>query len=197
MWRYEAQHCGHTALFAPVPAAVLTVVAIAVTGPSWHELIGVTLFPIVATLPVTRAVGDEPAGELWASLPASRQAAIARRLILCGTAVAAAAVLMSGALAMLGIPEAASVLACALCSSVLLIGAAASVGIPLHSTSAASSAVVGAWLAQLLVLSRFAEDSARAWASLVVGVLLISLALRAAGNPANLTDLRNSRKGMA
>jgi len=168
IWTYEARRAGPAALALPLLGALGVIVAALVahlahdTSPHNQGLTMVRLvsdaFPVTAGLAAAAIVGRERMLELQLSVSTDYASTLRRRLtvlvaVALFAAVACVSVLgaqdqwvhpASGMLAVL-VPAA---------PAIMLIGGGVWAGVRLGSAAAASTTVLGLWLAQLLVLDR-------------------------------------------
>jgi hypothetical protein len=166
---HEIRRCGVPALLGP-PAAGALLAAVAAAGALAAGTVGISaacaVFPLIAGIAVTDALGREALVELHLTLPVPYRSTVARRALVAGAGAFTGAALFAAAVH--GEVGATAAALTGLTTLLLAVGAWAAVSLP--STAAAAGAVIGAWLAVLLVLDRFLQGATSA-------VLLIALAL--------------------
>lgn len=152
---YELRRCGTSAVLAPLAfgAIVLAVMASGAAQPgtlgAWAAMAS---FPLVAGLAVVASLERERLVELLLTLATPYRTTVARRMLVLGAGMAGGAVLCA-------LPGAGRELPTLVAATLLLAGVGVWAACAAPSTGAAACAVIGAWLAELLLVERFVAGS--------------------------------------
>lgn len=179
VWRYEARHAGrHLLVASPLLAAILLIAGFGLPGAGFARAwLAEAAPPLLAGLAAAAIVAGERAVELHLSLPTPLRRTLGRRLALLGASTAAGALLLGAGL----LPDARALSRFAqLCGfGAMLVAAGAWAAAALRSVPGASTVVLAAWLADLLVLDRILiGPAARTAAEFVLAALLAAPASR-------------------
>jgi len=197
LWCHEARRCGPAALGLPALAAagiVVASLALHTAHAGSPEVVGATmvravadLFPLTAGLAAAAVVGRECLTEIQLSVPTPYRVTLGRRVGVLGAVVLGAAAVCVAVLGTdhqwLDPAHGLAALLVPAAPALLLIGAATWAGVALRSAAGASTVVLGAWLAQLLIADRFLGPwQVRAPVLALAGVGLAALAWRRLGD---------------